>query len=166
MSPWSRQTSATGSFGYSAVSAPPSPPLHGADPNSRDRWYGQTALMWAAAAGRVDVARLLINAGADVNVVDVEGSTALMFASSNGHLILAEMLLDRGADIGIANRAGDTALHGQPKVEVNTADLDQQISEYRAKYQKELFDKGHPDHARHVAAYNKLFQLRFPEQPK
>lgn len=100
------------SFGYSAVSAPPAPRLHGADPNSRDRWYGQTALMWAAAAGRLDVARLLINAGADVNVVDVEGATALMFASSNGHRTFAELLLERGADIGVANRAGDTALHG------------------------------------------------------
>jgi hypothetical protein len=61
---------------------------------------------------------------------------------------------------------GDTALRGQPKVEVNTADLEKQIGEYRDKYSKELYDKTHPEHARHVAAFNKLFSLRYPEPPR
>ena len=61
---------------------------------------------------------------------------------------------------------GDTALRGQPKVEVNTADLDQQISEHLAKHKDVLFDKTHPDHAQRVAERNKLFALRFPEPPK
>jgi hypothetical protein len=61
---------------------------------------------------------------------------------------------------------GDTALRGQPKVEVNTADLDKQISEYRSKYSTELHDRAHPEHARHVAAFQKLFELRYPEPPK
>jgi hypothetical protein len=60
---------------------------------------------------------------------------------------------------------GDVALRGQPKVEVNTADLDAQISEYRTKNSAALYDKAHPDHDRHVKAMAALFAKRFPDQP-
>ncbi len=69
---------------------------------------------------------------------------------------------------------GDTALRGQPPQEVNTADLDKQISDYRAKYGVNdkgkiggaLYDKMHPDHEQRVREFNKLFALRYPEPPK
>ena len=41
---------------------------HGADPNARERWLGQTALMWAAAENHPAVVETLIEAGADPNV--------------------------------------------------------------------------------------------------
>lgn len=69
-----------------------------ADVNARERHYGDTALMWAAAAGHVDVVRLLIEAGADVRAVDNEGVTALHLARANGHAEVAAALIAAGAD--------------------------------------------------------------------
>lgn len=69
-----------------------------ADVNARERHYGDTALMWAAAAGHVDVVRLLIEGGADVRAVDNEGVTALHLARANGHAEVAAALIAAGAD--------------------------------------------------------------------
>jgi ankyrin repeat protein len=69
-----------------------------ADVNAREQRYGDTALMWAAVAGHVDVVRLLIEAGADVRMVDDEGVTALHLARANGHTEVAAALLAAGAD--------------------------------------------------------------------
>jgi uncharacterized protein len=63
-----------------------------ADVNARERWYGRTALMIAAAEGHSDVVELLIEAGSDLNLVDEEGSTALLLARGNGHLDVAARL--------------------------------------------------------------------------
>jgi ankyrin repeat protein len=81
-------------------SPPPSPALNAnyADVNARERLYGRTALMIAAAEGHLDSVRLLIEAGSDLNVVDAEGSTALSLARSNGNLDVAALLAESGAD--------------------------------------------------------------------
>ncbi len=73
-------------------------PRHRADVNAREQRYGDTALMWAAVAGHVDVVRLLIEAGADVRAVDDEGVTALHLARANGHTEVAAALLAAGAN--------------------------------------------------------------------
>jgi ankyrin repeat protein len=69
-----------------------------ADVNARDRWYGRTPLMIAAAEGHLDAVRLLIEAGSDLNLADAEGSTALSLARSYGHLDVAAVLEEAGAD--------------------------------------------------------------------
>jgi uncharacterized protein len=69
-----------------------------ADVNAREQRYGDTALMWAAVAGHIDVVRLLIEAGADVRAVDDEGVTALHLARANGHTEVAAALLAAGAN--------------------------------------------------------------------
>ena len=68
-----------------------------ADVNARERLYGRTALMIAAAAGHGDVVALLLEAGADVNVTDLEGSTALSPARNSGNLDVAAQLEEAGA---------------------------------------------------------------------
>jgi protein DGCR14 len=68
-----------------------------ADVNARNRLYGRTALMIAATEGHVDVVRLLVEAGTDLNIVDEEGSTALSLARSYGHLDVAALLSEAGA---------------------------------------------------------------------
>ena len=73
-------------------------PRNRADVNARERRYGDTALMWAAVAGNVDVVRLLIEAGADVRAVDDEGVTALHLARAKGHTEVAAALLAAGAN--------------------------------------------------------------------
>jgi KN motif and ankyrin repeat domain-containing protein len=54
---------------------------------------GQTALMLAVSHGKLDLAQMLIDAGADVNVQDEDGSTALMCASEHGHIDIVKLLL-------------------------------------------------------------------------
>jgi ankyrin repeat protein len=84
------------SAGYS-VPSNPAVATNYADVNVRERWYGRTALMIAAVEGHADVARLLVEAGADVNVLDLEGSSALSLARSYGNLDIAAELVDAGA---------------------------------------------------------------------
>lgn len=158
--------SATGetAAGYSASRATGS--SGGAEPNAKEGWYGQTALMWAAAEGHVDViraligaganvdlhsdrfdapephpdrlrggfaypriprgrltalhfaarqgkleaARALVDAGADLDAVDEDGADALILATLNGHLDLAGMLLEAGANPNVADSYGRTTL--------------------------------------------------------
>ncbi|MDE0224823.1 MAG: ankyrin repeat domain-containing protein [Gammaproteobacteria bacterium] len=52
----------------------------GADPNARDPRNGTTALILAAFLGRVDIAKILLVAGADMNAKNDDGATALSVA--------------------------------------------------------------------------------------
>jgi ankyrin repeat protein len=88
---------AADSAGYGGT-ARPAGTRNRADVNARERWYGHTALMSAAAAGHADVIRLLIEAGADVRAVDDEGATALSIARANGHAEAAAALVAAGAE--------------------------------------------------------------------
>jgi ankyrin repeat protein len=81
-------------------SAPVNPTIdtNYADVNARERLYGRTALMIAAAEGHLEVVRLLVEAGSDFNIVDAEGSTALTLARSYGNLDVAALLEQAGAN--------------------------------------------------------------------
>lgn len=52
----------------------------GADPNARDPGNGTTALILAAFLGQVDIAKMLLVAGADLNGMNNDGATALSVA--------------------------------------------------------------------------------------
>ena len=72
---------------------------------------GNTALWFAAqgpAAGGVEVARLLIAAGADVSRKCEHGRTALQMAAAWGHLDLVRLLVENGADPSIRDDEGRT----------------------------------------------------------
>src|SRR5205085_7610818 len=58
-----------------------------------------TALMRAVAEKHLDVARVLVEAGADVRAKSSKGFTALLFAAQQGDLDSAKMLLAAGADV-------------------------------------------------------------------
>ena len=68
-----------------------------ADANARERWYGRTAVMVAADEGHAEVVRLLIEVGADLNLLDHEGSSALSLARNSGHLDIVAELAAAGA---------------------------------------------------------------------
>ncbi|MEP7304414.1 MAG: ankyrin repeat domain-containing protein [Acidobacteriota bacterium] len=85
---------------------------HGADPAivSKDN---ETVIEAAAALGfiqgyskgrsaaeRLDVIKLLVDLGADVNAADDYGITPLMVAANLGEVSIIQFLVDRGADLG------------------------------------------------------------------
>jgi uncharacterized protein len=75
-------------------------------PHGRD-----TALLFAARAGDLESAKLLVGAGANVNDVDAWGVSVTTMAAHAGFTEMVEWLLDRGADASAA-AAGFGALHG------------------------------------------------------
>ncbi len=104
---------------------------HGADPHVRsDVWSqvmgvpphgqygynreiphgGNTALLFAARAGDLASALLLVDAGADVNDTNAWGVSAVTMAAHSGYRELVAFLLERGADPDAAE-AGFAALH-------------------------------------------------------
>lgn len=72
---------------------------------------GLTALVFAAREGDLEVARLLLDAGADVNQTTQYGWAPLLAAVQNRRYRLAADLLERGADPNLANRGGWTPLY-------------------------------------------------------
>jgi ankyrin repeat protein len=71
---------------------------------------GDTALMFAARNGDTASARLLVEAGANVNDEDAWGVSATTLAAFSGFGETARFLLDKGADPN-RDKAGFTALH-------------------------------------------------------
>ena len=71
---------------------------------------GDTALMFAARVGDLNSAKILVEAGANVNDADAEGISAMVLAAHSGFADLVEFLLDKGADAN-SSAAGFTALH-------------------------------------------------------
>lgn len=66
----------------------------GADPNARQTG-GYTPLFSAGAAGRLDLAELLIRSGADATLTSEDGKTAAQFARERGQAELADWLAAR-----------------------------------------------------------------------
>jgi len=82
----------------------------GADPEAPDPEFRVPPLALAALVGHVDVARRLLDAGADADGVGPDGRTPLHAAAFAGRPALAELLLDRGADPAARGPEGDTPL--------------------------------------------------------
>ncbi|MGH7676216.1 MAG: ankyrin repeat domain-containing protein [Gemmatimonadales bacterium] len=59
--------------------------------------HGKTGLHWAAESDRVDVARVLIDAGADIEARTSWEASPLDWAATLGSVRVAELLLSRGA---------------------------------------------------------------------
>ena len=66
---------------------------HGIDPNSQIRDDKRTALHWALAYGRVQVARLLVEYGASLHLADVHGTTPCDFLANPGTISATDALL-------------------------------------------------------------------------
>ena len=69
-----------------------------------------TALIMAAQDGHVEAVRLLLAAGANVNLQAQNGVTALIMAAQNGHADVIRLLLANGANVNMQRPNGGTAL--------------------------------------------------------
>jgi len=65
----------------------------------------------AAFGGDIDLVRLLISQGADVDAKEERGWTPLHSAAMLGHKEVAELLIDKGADVRAVDMSGNTPLH-------------------------------------------------------
>ncbi len=54
--------------------------------------------MWAAARGHVEVLKLLLEAGADLNARTRKGRTAIEIGAQEGHHDIVEVLREAGAN--------------------------------------------------------------------
>ena len=102
-----------------------------ADANADDD-LGDTGLHWAVKENAVEVARVLLDAGADVSVESgydggpqsVDRDTPLHFAVMKGNADMVRMLLDYGADASAADEDGFTPLHFVDKADIARMLLD------------------------------------------
>ena len=79
--------------------------MHG-DINNR-----KYTLHLAAGKGHLDIVKLLLKSGVDVNCPTDEKDTPLHYSSFNGHLAVAKYLIVHGGDVGSRNIYGHTPLH-------------------------------------------------------
>lgn len=87
--------------------------------------YGTTGLLHASLQGRYDVAKLLIEHGADVNLAGNYGQTPLIYASEYRQPDIVKLLLENGADVNARDGKGETAF---------TLALDAYLMDYDKKY--------------------------------
>ena len=72
---------------------------------------GMTALLLAAREGSLEGARALTEAGADLNLADLDGTTPVIMAIVNRHNDVAALLIEKGANLEAADSTGMTALY-------------------------------------------------------
>jgi uncharacterized protein len=83
----------------------------GADPNvASTNAFRVAPLHSASAISDIEIAALLIEAGADVNAKQNQGVTPLHSAAHNGQTRLAELLIANGADVGARTDGDKTPL--------------------------------------------------------
>jgi ankyrin repeat protein len=83
---------------------------HGANVNATTKASKTTALMWAVGDQHHDMARMFIEAGADVHVSTAKGFNALMLAARNGDIEMAKILMAAGVGANEASSDGTQAL--------------------------------------------------------
>ncbi|MEW6431654.1 MAG: ankyrin repeat domain-containing protein [Myxococcota bacterium] len=97
---------------------------------------GRTALIEAAAAGRADLVKLLIAAGAEPAWKDDEQETALLKAAANGHREVVALLIDSGTederDLARAFLAAYGQSHG-PEYQLDESSLKRKAVEVAAR---------------------------------
>lgn len=84
---------------------------------------GMTAISHAAYKGNIELCKILLDRGANVNSSEHEhGYTPLMFAGIGGHLKVVSLLLEHGASTTAVNKVNRTAaqMSGKLSVVINT----------------------------------------------
>ena len=82
----------------------------GTSVNAKQPGSGSTPLSMATLFGQTEIAKLLIEKGADVTIASADGNTALHIAAFFTHVELVELLLAKGASASIKNGRGESPL--------------------------------------------------------
>lgn len=83
--------------------------LNGADPNIPSKnGYNVYPIHSATAANYTMIAKMLLEAGADINVIQMSGATPLHSAAHNGNIDLLIVLLEAGANVNAKMEDGKT----------------------------------------------------------
>ena len=72
---------------------------------------GFTAFLFAAREGDIETAKVMLDAGVDINQTDIDGTSGLVVSIMNKHYTFAKFLLDRGADPNVTDVKGRAALY-------------------------------------------------------
>lgn len=80
----------------------------GTDINQKEPMSGSTPLMSAATFDKTEIAKVLINANADLSVKNNDGGTVLHTAAFFGRIEIVQLLIDAQADKTIRNNYGAT----------------------------------------------------------
>lgn len=70
----------------------------------------KTPLLYAAREGHIEIAQLLLKAGAELDEPDADGVTPLLMAILNDQLPLARVFIERGANVNATDWYGQTPL--------------------------------------------------------
>jgi uncharacterized protein len=81
----------------------------GSNINEKDPYGGSSPLISAAVFGKTEAAKILLEAGADINFQNNDGSTALHTAAFFCRPEIVKLLLEKGADKAIKNKFNATA---------------------------------------------------------
>ena len=91
----------------------------GLDPNGPST-QGETALMFAAHGGNIDMVKSLLSRGSDAKATDHAGRTVAHYACTSGHLDVLFALRDKGVNW---NAKANTAIKGRPREGVSILHL-------------------------------------------
>ncbi|KAI3952712.1 hypothetical protein MKW92_000015 [Papaver armeniacum] len=83
----------------------------GADPTAQDPQHRRTALHTAAMANDVELVKICLDAGVDVNIENVHSTIPLHVALARGAKLCVGLLLSAGANCNLQDDEGDTAFH-------------------------------------------------------
>ena len=97
-----------------------------------------SALNFAARAGNVEAAEILLSHGADVNHVGIDKSTPLHDAASNGQLEMVKYLTENGANINAEGLYGKTPLDVVGKNAEDSTKITHWLKNHGAMYKKQL----------------------------
>jgi len=73
-------------------------------------WSTKTPLMYASEEGNLEIVKLLISKGANVNARTKRNWTALMLASGSGYTKIVKLLIEKGAELDVRDKGGGRAI--------------------------------------------------------
>lgn len=84
---------------------------NGSKVNSKNKKPSNTPLHFAAINGDIEIVKMLLDRGANIDAKNQYGRTPLHNAIENKKMEITELLLNRGANINVKSNDGITPLH-------------------------------------------------------